>query len=214
MENNPISRSVKNLQQLYTVLIGVSLAYGIDHIINLSGGKFPVYIERLPLFFVYLAFVIPVYHGAMRHLDVSYIENINKKPLALIFDFIILFIEGCFFLLLAGLVQYMNKFIYVLFILLFIDVVWAIIAFYGFTSDKIEKKAVATWGIMNFFTLASLIGGFLFFNCVDKSKYPIDFYIKIYILMIIIVRSALDYYLCWKFYYPRKIGQKVRRKIK
>jgi hypothetical protein len=208
MKNNPISRSVKNLQELYTVLIGLSLAFGIDKIINLTADKLPVYIERLPLFFVYLAFVIPVYHGAMRHLDVSYIENINKKPLALIFDFIILFIEGCFFLLLSGLVQYTNKFIYVLFILLFIDIVWAIIAYYGFTSDKIEKRAVATWGIMNFFTLVLLTGGVLFFKCVDSSKYPVEFYIKIYALIIMLIRSTFDYVLCWEFYYPRKIRKK------
>jgi len=205
MKNNPISRSVKNLQELYTVLIGLSLAYGIDKIINLSGDKFPVYLERLPLFFVYLAFVIPVYHGAMRHLDVSYIEKINNKPLALIFDFIILFIEGCFFLLLAGLVQYTYKFTYVLFILLLIDIVWAGIAYYGFTSDKIEKKAVATWGIMNLITFALLAVGFLFFSCFDKSKIPVEFYFKIYALIIIFIRSTFDYLLCWKFYYPRKI---------
>jgi hypothetical protein len=208
MENNPISRSVKNLQQLYTVLIGVSLAYGIDHIINLSGDKFPVYIERLPLFFVYLAFVIPVYHGAMRHLDVSYIENINKKPLALIFDFIILFIEGCFFLLLSGLVQFSYKFIYVLFLLLLIDIVWAGIAFFGFTSDKTEKRAVATWGLMNLITLALLVVGFLFFDCVDKSKNPVEFYIKIYVLIIMLIRSTFDYVLCWEFYYPRRKRKK------
>ncbi len=201
MYNKPIAKSVKNLQQLYTVLIGLSLAAGIQQIINFSGTKFPIYFDRLPLFFVYLSLVIPIYHGAMRHLDVAYIENVGKH-LALIFDFIILFIEGCFFLLLAGLVPYTYKFFYVLVTLLGIDVFWACIAYFGFATDGIDKKASSKWGLINFFAVCLLLGSYLYCDSLDSNIKPVEYYLKQFMLIIIIIRSVLDYLVCWPMYYP------------
>jgi hypothetical protein len=206
MDNKPIARSVKNLQNLYTVVIGLSLATGIQQIIDFSNSGFPIHFSMLPQFFAYLALVVPVYHGAMRHLDIAHIEN-EGKPLALVFDFFILFIEGCFFLLLAGLVPLLHKFFFVLLSLLIIDVIWAAIANFGFANSKDDQKATRTWGLMNLITCGLLVLVYLYCDSLDSSK-PADYYLKISIMVIVVIRSVIDYCLCWNLYYPKKDAKK------
>lgn len=211
MQTSPTARSVENLQQLYTVVIGLSLSLAISNVIyktqgviSLNSHGWPIDFGRLLLFFTFLSLVIPVYHGAMRHLDISYIENGIKdsKSGSLILDFIILFIEGCFFLLLSELIPNTVGFLYVIVSLLIVDVIWACIAFFGFSTDVTERKAIKTWGILNFITIILIIFSFIYFDSLDSMVKPVELYIKVVLFILIFTRSLVDYILCWHLYYP------------
>ena len=219
MENKPIARSVKNLQELYTVVIGLSLAAGIHQIVDFSASGFPIHFDRLPLFAAYLALVVPVYHGAMRHLDVAHIENVSK-PLALVFDFFILFIEGCFFLLLAGLVPYTYKFLSVLVSLLLLipgrpistpipDIprryrpVTSLVFISWVPLPWVLGEGCRTWGLLNLITSGMLVLVYLYCDSLNVSK-PAEYYLQISTLVIVVIRTVIDYCLCWSLYYPNK----------
>src|SRR4051794_37746654 len=100
------SRSVQNLENLYSVVIGAGLSFGIVTLVDPSKAPVPLRFELLPYFVSYLVTLIPFYHGALRHLDVVYIEG--KRPVrsgALLLDFLGLFLESCLFLALAVLLR-------------------------------------------------------------------------------------------------------------
>ena len=52
-------RSVKNLQELYTVAVGVALATAIARIVDTGAGQFPFRAGALPVFFALLVILVP-----------------------------------------------------------------------------------------------------------------------------------------------------------
>src|SRR5437868_5475689 len=99
-------RTVGHLQQLYTVVAGVALTLAITKLLDERAEK-PVRLEVIPYFVAYLFTLVPFYHGALRHLDVTYFEDnrARPKPGALMFDWALLFLESCLLLGLALLLQ-------------------------------------------------------------------------------------------------------------
>jgi hypothetical protein len=68
----PREGTVRNLQELYTVAVGIALALAVQELINGSVEE-PIEWSRVPAFIGFLATLIPFYHSAMRHLDEVYI---------------------------------------------------------------------------------------------------------------------------------------------
>lgn len=91
--------SVRNLGALYSVVVGVALAFAMENIIDPAALGSPFRWELLPLFFTLVVTLVPFYHGALRHLDVTYVEHggADVKAGALLADFLLLFLEGSLF---------------------------------------------------------------------------------------------------------------------
>ena len=85
--------SVQNLQELYTVAVGMALTLAITRIVPEAGS--PVVVS-LPNLVAYVVTLVPFYHGAMRHMDVSCrgARTGTVREGALLGDFFLLFIEA------------------------------------------------------------------------------------------------------------------------
>jgi hypothetical protein len=99
-------RTVGHLQQLYTVVAGVALTLAITKLLD-EKAAMPLRFDVIPYFLAYLVTLVPFYHGALRHLDITYFEDAQAKTKAgaLMFDWTLLFLESCFLLGLALLLR-------------------------------------------------------------------------------------------------------------
>lgn len=65
--------SVENLQSLYSLVVGLALANAVLKVARGELEPVPVDLTTLPLFLGFLVTLVPFYHGALRHLDATYI---------------------------------------------------------------------------------------------------------------------------------------------
>jgi hypothetical protein len=118
------------LENLYSVVVGLGLSLSIFNLIDTTRTPIPIKLELLPFFLAFIVTLIPFYHGALRHLDITYVEQGGKQVRngALFADFAILFIEGCLLLALAVLLSTPQFFAWGLAALLAIDTIWGFAA--------------------------------------------------------------------------------------
>jgi heme/copper-type cytochrome/quinol oxidase subunit 4 len=199
--------SVRNLEYLYSTVVGLGLSLAIYNLIDVTRETVPIKWELLPFFFTLLITLIPFYHGALRHLDVTYIEEGGKqiRKGALMFDFLALFVESCLLLALAVLIVKPPFFAWGLVVLLAFDTVWSFIAHLGF-SQEMKPKAELRWAIINLVTVIILSVYLVAFDFIPPLRYETDLKIWVGILGISILRTVMDYWLCWDFYYPSSLA--------
>jgi len=198
--NEAQKNSVRNLQYLYTTVIGLGLSLAIYNLIDTTRVYIPLKLEFLPFFFTFLITLIPFYHGALRHLDITYIEQGGKQVRngALMIDFLALFIEGCLLLILALIVVKPMFFVWGLVVLLAFDTLWAFTAYLGFSQD-LKLKAEPRWAIINFITAIGLSILLIFVPpCLDI----LDSKLVVLIPLVALIRTVIDYIWCWNYYYP------------
>lgn len=188
-------RSVDSLQNIYAVVIALAIAQAIQSLL-----KDPVrgtLLERneiltgLPAFVALLVTLVPFWHGMNRHLDRCYLEK--KSAVAqggLLLDFAIFFIEASLLFAAAwSLKSGIYSFI-ALGLLLLVDMVW------GFVSHIIhfpgQKSHVRRWSAIN---LGAIVLAILVVTYAFQPK-------TIVLMVIAIVRTIVDYWLCWDFYFP------------
>lgn len=196
--------TVKNLENLYTVVIGLALTQAIILLIDSSNEGFPINFTYLPYFIAYLVTLVPFYHGALRHLDHTYIEHEGKdvRAGALMFDFAFLFVEGCILFSLAVLIKTPQFFAWGLVILFAFDIVWAFFAYLGLSPDG-ESNAEIKWTAINIIAAAILIVVFTsFIKIYPPSPTNVEINLGLCILTIAFARTAIDYGSNWDFYYP------------
>ena len=195
--------SVKNLEYLYSTVVGLGLSLAIYNIIDTTSANFPIKIELLPFFISLLVTLIPFYHGALRHLDITYVEQGGKqvRKYALLADFTALFIESCLLLALGVLITKPLFFSWGFVVLLVFDAAWGFTAHLGF-SQNVKQKAELKWAIINLITAVVLILYFVFLEFTPPAVDTIDTKIWVGILCISFLRTILDYKLCWDTYYP------------
>jgi hypothetical protein len=190
-------RSVDSLQQIYAVVIALAIAQAVQSLL-----KDPVrgivlepsqIVVGLPAFVAFLVTLVPFWHGMNRHLDRCYLEK--KSGIvhgALLLDFAAFFLEAIL-LFAAGwsLRSGIYSFIF-LGGLLLVDMLWGGISHLIHFPD--HKSHVLKWSKIN---LAAMLLAILIVEC--------SFQHKVILLMVVaIVRSIVDYGLCWKdFYFPR-----------
>jgi hypothetical protein len=75
----------------------------------------PLQWQAVPYLVAYLVILIPFYHGALRHLEVTHVSGSATNPVSLLMDWGLLFIESCMFLVLAMLIGRPRAFSCVLF---------------------------------------------------------------------------------------------------
>src|SRR5262249_51531906 len=157
-----------------------------------------------PTIICFVAFVLtllPFYHGAMRHLDAAYLEVANEpKTGALLADFIILFVEACFFLGLATVIAQPVYFGIGLTSLLVVDIVWGFFAQLAFSS-KYGPEAI--WAKINLGTVVILCGAFYLEMGIGGLRLG-DKSVRFALLLLLIcaVRTIMDYWRAWNIYYP------------
>ena len=195
------ANSVKQLSELYNVVIGIALSAAIYNTIDQKGSGVPLHFDHLFNFGVVLVTIIPFYHGAVRHLMATYVEDGGSSRIksgALMADYVLLFLEGCIFVTLAVVVAQTETLIWVLVTLLVLDSVWGFLAWLAFTgaqSQYAEKK----WAIINMFCTGFLVLIGVYGNATITSD-PLMAQGSIFVVMVI--RTIVDYGWCWDFYYP------------
>jgi hypothetical protein len=107
-------------------------------------------------------------------------------------------LEGCFFVALALLISETYFFIWGLIFLLVLDCIWgllAVLAFSGANAQLAEQK----WAIINF--IAAAVLAILLLLAEDfLGQNPIKE--QVVFCVAIAVRTFVDYYFCWNFYFP------------
>lgn len=203
MNNKRKENSVKNLGNLYTVVIGVALSLAVARLVDADKGLQSITLASGLLFAAFVATLFPFYHGALRHLDDAYIENDNEhiKDGALIFDFILLFLHALTFVVLALLLKQPEHFIWVLIILLAVDVIWGVFTYFAASSSGSGLTAESKWTIINF-VFVGISTWYLVAHNIDFSLGPEPLKLAIPITFVCILRSVVDYVWCKAFYFP------------
>ncbi|MEN9689288.1 MAG: hypothetical protein RI998_1285 [Pseudomonadota bacterium] len=156
------------------------------------------------LFIAFVVTLFPFFHGALRHLDDAYIENVNDhiKTGALIIDFSLLFLHALAFLVLSQLLKKPADFAWLLICLLAIDVIWGIFAFNGPSSHG-KLSPEIRWSIINFFFICATA-----FYLIDNDIYlgwqGSSGKLAVLITIACIFRSAADYLWCREVYFPKE----------
>ncbi|HNP36965.1 MAG TPA: hypothetical protein PKK10_14020 [Woeseiaceae bacterium] len=197
--------SVTQLAELYNVVIGIALSVAIYNLIDVSARPAPVNWGNLFGFAVLLVTIIPFYHGAVRHLYITYVEGGGSSRIksgALLADFVLLFVEGCLFVALAILLVDPVVLVYGYISLLVLDSVWGFLAKLAFTGAA-AQAAERKWAIINVVTVAVIF--VLLAYVFEQGNGDFGFFAKMAIFSIALLRTIADYSWCWSFYYPPEV---------
>lgn len=200
--NEPRKNAISSLSSLYTVIIGVALSIAAVQLVNQETGISGISFVKLSLFFSLLCTLIPFYHGALRHLDNAYLENHNPhiRDGALILDVLLLILHGMTFVVLAMLLNLPSQFAWVLMALIIVDVIWGIFVYYGPSTQR-GPSAEGKWALINLGFV--LLGGLLLYLCDIGLQSDIEpLKLALPIAVFCLIRTLVDYGLCWAFYFP------------
>jgi len=193
-------RSVTNLMNLYTVVIGLALSMSIVKLFGDNASLSAANVPSILLFVAFLATIFPFYHGALQHLDEAYIENdCADGHGALMLDFILLFVHALAFVVLSLLLPNPTDFAWVFAGLLCIDVMWGFFAHFTY-APKSRTKAELKWAIINFVTVLVIV---CFIVLGDMSEDAPDANLKISVVLVSVclLRTMIDYLWCRDFYF-------------
>jgi hypothetical protein len=123
-------RSVEHLQTLYTVMVGLALAVGMEGVLRHGAAPSQISSRSVVLMVALLVTLVPFYHGTQRHLDDEYGLSNDPGPASwiLLFDFAFLFLEACVFLALGAGTERTDLFAWTFVALLTVDIIWVISA--------------------------------------------------------------------------------------
>jgi hypothetical protein len=126
---------------------------------------------------------------------------------ALLADFLLLFVEGCLFVLIASILPANEKFAWAIVVLLALDSIWGFLAKLAFTGAD-AQNAERTWALINVITIAAVILFIIFTKQTAKEQAVL---FQVGLLTILSVRTIVDYYFCWEFYFPPHTEGATRR---
>ena len=198
----PRENSVKQLSEIYNVVTGAALAFAITNVIDTNADFIPIKSAPALCFLVFFVTLIPFHQGAVRHLFATYVEDGGSSRIArgaLALDFVILFVEACLFVALALLLSKTSLFTLTLIVLLAVDCFWGFLASMAFTGAQ-AQSAEKQWSLINLVAVVVLIVLYIFAPPLLSGRDSDEF--KICILLVCIVRTIIDYYVSWDFYYP------------
>ena len=202
MKNTKLENSIKSLVNLYTVVIGAALSLAIARTINFTTGLTSVSGVSLLLFLCFVITLFPFFHGALRHLDDAFIENVNPniRTGALIIDFALLFLHALAFVVLSQLLQHPSHFAWFLIAVLAIDVFWGVFAHFGSSSPR-ELSAEWKWTIINFIFIG-IAAIYLVSNDIFLDYNSHTLKLSILLAIACVLRTAADYVWCSDLYFP------------
>lgn len=207
-------RSIDNLQRIYTFVVSLAVAESLRRTLLTPANTVElVWSNKWLMCISLIVTLVPFYHGANRYLDATYVteEMRATSRYALMVDFFALFLHG---LLLFGLALYVNNpdyhpFYTGLGIVLVIDAIW--VFFTSLVTEEIRDQTIQqssdqnqksskpkyyAWGIINLITAAIL------FTSTWSALWPEGMVRNHALAAIVIVRTVVDYWLSFDFYYP------------
>jgi len=203
MKNLKLANSIKSLINLYTVVIGAALSLAVARAIDVNAGLTSVSGVSIFLFVSFVFTLFPFFHGALRHLDDAYVENVNPgiKRGALIFDFALLFMHALAFVVLSQLLQRPSHFAWFLITVLAIDVVWGIFTHFGSSSGG-SLSAEGKWTIINIIFIA-IVSMYLVHYDIFLEYHQDALKLSILLAIACVLRSGVDYMWCSEIYFPK-----------
>lgn len=195
--------SVSQLAELYNVVIGVALSAAIYNLVDAKATPIPLHLDCIINLFSILVTIIPFYHGAMRHLFATYVEDGGSSRItdgALLADFFLLFVEGCVFIVAAAVVSATEALVWVICSLLVLDSIWGVVAGIGFSGAQAQSTE-RKWAVTNICTAAVIIIILAFAR--EAFSYNVaPWRSQLGLFMILLVRTIFDYSKSWEFYFP------------
>jgi hypothetical protein len=205
-----IQRSVDSLERLFAVVVGLSITVAVEKVLFDAAGNLyawydsasntytflAVLLDRLPAMIAFITSVVPFFHGMNRHLDRTYVEGgvVTDKEGFLVMDFFVFFLESCFLLALASSVGSHDRVFLILAGLLLVDAAWSLVT-HGIHYSK-NAPSTLTWGWINLLAIALLL---LFYFA---QVFPAGLVRSWALCLVAVVRTVVDYKLCWRFYFP------------
>jgi hypothetical protein len=203
-------RSVDNLQRLYTVVVSLAVTEMLRRVLEVGSSTAAPDFAAIPrsnwlMLSSFLFTIVPFYHGANRYLDATYVTSEQSaKHFALLLDFIILFLEGVAFFVLAVSIGSPRSFYTILGCLFLADAIWVWLTLniwsVGDTAHVggLAKTNYGTWLIINI-----AVGSFVLLSVwsnlwPDSARVPS-------LAVVVILRTLLDYATVWDFYYPKAV---------
>ncbi len=201
MNVEAIKSSVESLQQVYTVILALSLGEAFMQFVNDKSGRNEniVNLGMLPGLIGFLALLIPFFQGMNRYFYEVYIAvpteyyGSNKYyGNYLIRDCILFTIEASIFFMLSRSMQLdqWKKYYKIVIGLLFLDVGWGIWVYYTTSTE------ILSWVIVNIFSLPLLI---LVVVLIKREKIYWGIFLSLFVT---ISRTVFDYLYSWHFYFP------------
>lgn len=207
--------TVRYLQELYTIMVAVALQVAIARMFDERQESAPFRFGVLPLLVTFVATLIPFFHGTLRHLDDTYIEQLARPTRngALLADFVLLFLQSCLFFALAVHIAHPETFGRIFVALLLLDALWAIgtrLVFFPVTGNVVkdlqiiflgnEQHAPITWAKNNLIFVALLV----VLLGVAETAQPVqwEWGLAIGIAVLGLARTIRDYNTSWTFYFP------------
>jgi hypothetical protein len=188
--------SVKHLANFYSVIAGLALTTAVSKLVSERGDLLPFSGQTLLICVAFIVTLLPFYHGALRHLDLTYVEvkdgDPEPKSGAFLADFVILFIESGFFIVLAALIRQPDTFLYVYLGLLLFDSAWGLIAYIAFTGHGKGHQELA-WAKINFIT-SLVILAYIYSQSLISPLFGSAFWI----FVIALARTIVDYWISWR----------------
>ncbi len=195
----------QNLQILYSVIAGFSLLQAVSNVIDVTRGAVPMKVELLPFFISFLVTLLPLYHGALKHLENAHRGQITTRIHggAFLADFFLIGIEGCLFVVLGVLLVTPEFFVWVLPGLFGLNSARAF-ATHFFSPRDVRSGAELRWALINLGTAEVLIIYFTWIGPLPPTAGLGEPALAPVIFAITIGRTVMDYAFCWNFYFPKR----------
>ena len=196
MSERAIPSTVESLQWIYGVVLALSLGEAFTQVVLPPDSTVPgIQWDRLPSLCSVLLLVVPFYHGMSRFFCEMYgTKHIGHHyGLWLLLDCFVFTIEaGLFFVLARSLPKDLWwQFGWTVMILLFLDIQW------GSLVWRFRSSAISWWVIINLWSIPCL-ATVLFISRSRNSWWAISL-----VTLILLARTAADYWTGWEFYCPR-----------
>lgn len=204
MDRTRTQNAVRNLVNLYTVVIGVALSNAVVRLLDPSKGLDAILPDRIALFVAFVVTLLPFFHGALRHLDDAFVENKTEhlRRGVLIFDFALLFLHAMAFVVLSLLLHKPGQFAWVLAAVIAVDVIWAAFAHFASSSRGGSLSAEGKWGIINLVFFIAVSSILVMTDTGFGQEVVTPMKVALPLAGACIVRTLVDYVWCGDFYFP------------
>jgi len=195
--------TVKSLQWIYTIVIALSIGEAFKQFMpNGAPGngeaKYVIQWDRVAPLLSVLLLVIPFYHGMARWFSTIYCTDEAHQPYGgwLLLDCAAFTVEaGLFFVLARSLDRSLwRRFNWTVAVLLAFDIVWGVLAW------GCRSSSIASWVIVNACMVLILTAALFILR---KHKGHPSLSMLLFFLLVILVRTILDYWTGWDYYFPK-----------
>lgn len=201
-------RSVDNLQRLYTVVVSLAVTEMLRRVLVGGSSTAAPDFAAIPwsswlMLSSFLFTIVPFYHGANRYLDATYVTSEQSaKYFALLLDFIILFLEGIAFFVLAVSIGSLRSFYTILGLLFLADALWVWLTRYIWSEGNAPNAGGIASANYGAWTVINISVGIFVLVSVWSNLWP-EVARGPFLAGAAVLRTLFDYALVWGFYYPK-----------